>query len=217
MRWCDHESWDKIYVVRCGLDKDYFQTRSREEVSFPNKFVCVGRLCEQKGQLLLLDAFAKLLQTGVNATLVLAGDGEMRSEVERRIYDLRLQNHVSITGWLSGHQVQQTLTGARALVLPSFAEGLPVVIMEAFAMGIPAITTFIAGIPELVKDKENGWLIPAGTTDHLVEALQSSLDASPEIIAKMGHCARQTAFAQHNIESESQKLHTRFLAKVGKH
>jgi len=122
----------------------------------------VGRLCPQKGQLLLIDALAILVSNGVHVHLTLAGDGPMRVEIEERINFHNLEEHVSITGWISGEQVRDEILKARALVLPSFAEGLPVVIMEAMALQRPVLSTYVAGIPELVVPGENGWLIPAG-------------------------------------------------------
>ena len=110
------------------------------------------RLCEQKGQLLLVAAAAMLARQGVAFELVLAGDGEMRAEIEAAIASHGIADRVRITGWISSAQVRDELLAARALVLPSFAEGLPVVIMEAMALGRPVISTFIAGIPELVRD-----------------------------------------------------------------
>src|SRR5690606_18965936 len=108
--------------------------------------VCIGRLTPQKGQLLLVDAIKRLADEGVDAKLVLAGDGEMRLEIERRITQAGVQDRVQITGWVDEAAVRQHLRAARALVMSSFAEGLPVVIMEAMAMGRPVIATTIAGI-----------------------------------------------------------------------
>ena len=131
------------------------------------RLVCVGRLCEQKGQLLLVEAAHRLTAQGVDFELVLAGDGEMRGAIEALITHHNLQGRVRITGWISGEQVRNEILAARALVLPSFAEGLPVVIMEAMALRRPVISTFVAGIPELVRPGEHGWLVPAGDVEAL--------------------------------------------------
>jgi glycosyltransferase involved in cell wall biosynthesis len=95
--------------------------------------------------------------------------------------------------------------------LPSFAEGLPVVLMEALASGRPVITTFVAGIPELVVDGENGWLIPAGDIDRLADAMQECLSASPERLSTMGRAGRQRALARHDIDVEAAKLGELFV------
>jgi colanic acid/amylovoran biosynthesis glycosyltransferase len=157
-------------------------------------------LCEQKGQLLLIDAVSQLKQRGMDVQLVLAGDGELRAEMEAKVVALGLSEVIEITGWLSGDQVKQRLLQCRALVLPSFAEGLPVVIMEAFALQRPVVTTYVAGIPELVQDQANGWLIPAGSLEHLVEALLAVLNAPAELLEKLGSHARGTVKAKHDVD-----------------
>ena len=114
------------------------------------RLVCVGRLSAQKGQLLLIEAAAILRNEGLPFELVLVGDGEMRSEVEQAIARHDLGDRIRITGWANGTRVREEIAASRALVLPSFAEGLPVVIMEALALGRPVIATYVAGVPELV-------------------------------------------------------------------
>src|SRR5205085_5227113 len=111
---------------------------------------------------------------------VLAGDGEMRKVVADFVVKQRLQSTVRITGWINGSQVREEILGATALVLPSFAEGLPVVIMEAMALCRPVISTYVAGIPELVRDGEHGWLVPAGDLEALVEAMEKCLATEEE-------------------------------------
>ncbi|NJL21689.1 MAG: glycosyltransferase family 4 protein, partial [Leptolyngbyaceae cyanobacterium SM1_3_5] len=102
-------------------------------------------------------------------------------------------------------EVRQQIIAARAMVLPSFAEGLPVVLMEALALARPVISTYIAGIPELVVP-DCGWLIPAGAIEPLAEAMRSALLASPEKLAAMGKAGRDRAIAEHSITVEAAKL-----------
>jgi glycosyltransferase involved in cell wall biosynthesis len=135
------------------------------------RLICVGRLCEQKGQLTLIEAFAIAVSHGLDADLVLAGDGPMRGEVEQAIRAAGLEARVRITGWIDSDRVKAELERADALVLPSFAEGLPVVIMEAMALGRPILSTLIAGIPELVRDGRDGFLVPAGDSRLFAEAV----------------------------------------------
>lgn len=205
-RWCSHIHWPKIRVVHCGLDQTFLRLPAAESFPESQRLVCVGRLCEQKGQLLLLDAVRQLRDRGENFQLVLAGDGEMRGEIESYVLGHGLQSHVSITGWISSEQVKQELLAARALVLPSFAEGLPVVIMEAMALGRPVLTTSIAGIPELVRQGEDGWLVPAGDVDALVEALQRLLHTPTPELTRMGTGARARVLERHHIDTEAAKL-----------
>jgi glycosyltransferase involved in cell wall biosynthesis len=197
--------WPNIQVVRCGLERAFFE--DVPDRAMPSRrLVCVGRICEQKGQLLLLEAARALAAKGVDFELVLAGDGEMRAEAERLIADHQLGARVRITGWITGDQVRDELLASRALVLPSFAEGLPVVIMEAMALRRPVISTFVAGIPELVVSGEHGWLVPAGDLDALVGAMEQCLAAPAHEIARMGQAARTRVEAFHDIDTEARKL-----------
>lgn len=213
MRWCPRSDWRKISVVRCGVDDSYL-THSAAQIDGSNVLVCVGRLCEQKGQLLLLDAMRALLDSGVSARLVLAGDGDMRPVIEERIAELKLSEHVQITGWLSGAQVKEVLLSCRAMVLPSFAEGLPVVIMEALALQRPVITTYVAGIPELVENLHNGWLVPAGSSDLLSQAMTEALAISTEDAAVMGAAGRAAVSQKHSATDETKRLKTLFATHI---
>jgi glycosyltransferase involved in cell wall biosynthesis len=121
---------------------------------------------------------------------------------------------VKLVGWLSGAQVRHELGRSRALVLPSFAEGLPVVIMEAMGLGRPVIATNIAGIPELVVSGETGWLVSAGDEVALADALRAALLASPEKLDSMGEAARQRVFERHNVNREVEKLETLIRSSV---
>jgi len=204
-RWVPHEHWHKVKEVHCGLDSAFLEDEA-PSANDSKQLVCVGRLCEQKGQLLLLDSFKALRDSGVECNLVLAGDGPMRDEVERRIDEYNLADCVEITGWISSQQVKDILISSRGLVLPSFAEGLPVVIMEALALYRPVITTYVAGIPELVKNGENGWLIPAGDTQELTRAINELLNTSSEQLLSMGITGHKATNQRHNISTEAALL-----------
>jgi glycosyltransferase involved in cell wall biosynthesis len=204
-RWCPLADWPKIRVVRCGVDAAFLSGGPRP-VPETARLVCVGRLSEQKGQLLLLEALGLLTKEGVAFEMVLAGDGPMRREVEEQIERLGLKGRVRITGWVSGEQVREEIVAARALVLPSFAEGLPVVLMEALALGRPVLTTYIAGIPELVEHGVNGWLIPAGSVEALAEALRQVLQTPVERLEQMGKAGAGRVAAQHDANTEAAKL-----------
>lgn len=204
-RWCDYKQWSKIHVVHCGVDGNFLNQTVKDISSEPH-LTCVGRLCEQKGQLLLLQAMGQLSQEGKKCKLTLVGDGEMRPEIEALIKEYGLEEQVTITGWASGEEVKNHIANARALVLPSFAEGLPVVIMEALALGRPVISTYIAGIPELVNHGVNGWLVPAGSIEELKNAIRSALVLPTEDLAKMGQAGSESVFLRHNIGREADKL-----------
>lgn len=204
-RWAASADWHKVQVVHCGLERDFYNVPLQPLPQRP-RLVCVGRLCEQKGQLLLIEAAAALAREGVDFELVLAGDGEMRAEIDAAIVRHGLGQQVRITGWISGARVRAEILAARALVLPSFAEGLPVVVMEAMALRRPVLTTFIAGIPELVIPGENGWLFPAGSADALAAAIVDCLETSEKNLAVMGEMAYQRVLARHDIDREAGRL-----------
>jgi colanic acid/amylovoran biosynthesis glycosyltransferase len=204
-RWVEPAHWPKISVVHCGLEASFHEVAPAPLPEAP-RVVCVGRLCEQKGQRLLVEAAARLAAKGIALEIVLAGDGELRAELETFIKKNHLERHVRITGWLSSAQVREEILAARALVLPSLAEGLPVVLMEAMALRRPVLTTYVAGIPELVKPGENGWLVPSGDVEELAAALQDVLLRPAAELRAMGEAARRRALERHSIDTEAAKL-----------
>lgn len=210
-RWCEYSEWHKIHEVHCGLDKLFIdQLLSVDNLKKDNTITCVGRLCEQKGQLLLLDACNILAKAGISFNLILAGDGEMREVIEQKIKEYNLLDRVKITGWLSSAQVKEILLLSRCMVLPSFAEGLPVVIMEAMASGTPVISTSIAGIPELIEDNKSGYLITAGSIDELVNAIKHVLTCSDSELENIKVNAQNVVRENHSINHEVSKLKTIF-------
>lgn len=205
LRWCRPSDWARIEVVHCGLDRSYFDTPHTSPPLAP-RLVCVGRLCEQKGQLLLIEAARRLAAEGVNFELVLAGDGEMRPAIESALVAHRLEDRVRITGWIDGEQVRREILAARAMVLPSFAEGLPVVLMEAMALRRPVISTYVAGIPELVVNGECGWLVAAGSVEDLVSAMAQALRCPTAALEAMGERAYRRVMSRHQLETEATRL-----------
>lgn len=204
-RWCDVQHWPKIHIVHCGVDDSFLNSKPTPIPDAP-RFVCVGRLCEQKGQLLLIEAFAEVAKAGVPFELVLAGDGPMRPQVEAAIQRHGLGDRVRITGWISGEQVRREILAARAMVLPSFAEGLPVVIMESLALGRPVVSTYVAGIPELVRHGVEGWLVPAGSVGDLVSTLRCVLQTPNERLTEMGRFGAARVAERHDANREAAKL-----------
>lgn len=205
MRWSAYADWPKIEVVRCGVDETF--TDPIENLPPPDapRLCCVARLSGQKGLPLLLEAAANLAARGKDFHLTLVGGGEMQDEIERQIAAAGLQDRVTLAGWASADEVRRILQASRAMVLPSFAEGLPVVIMEALALVRPVITTMIAGIPELV-DSACGWLVPAGDVDALVDAMASAIAQSPDVLEAMGRCGRERVLAMHRADSNAAAL-----------
>jgi len=204
MRWSDPKAWHKLLVVRCGVDGIFAGAEPAAPCEGPN-LCCVARLSGQKGLPLLIEAAALLKQRGVDYHLTLVGDGEMRSEIEQAIIRHGIQDRVTITGYLSAEGVRNIISGSRAMVLPSFAEGLPVVIMEALALRTPVVVTAIAGTPELV-DASCGWLVPAGAIEPLADAMTAALAADPNRLREMGEVGRARVLAQHDALSNARQL-----------
>jgi colanic acid/amylovoran biosynthesis glycosyltransferase len=202
---CAAREWPKIHIVHCGLELSFHRTAALEAPD-SRRLICVGRLCEAKGQLLLVEATARLRAKGIKLDVVLAGDGPLRAEIESAIERHGLEDTVRITGWISSDSVRDEILAARALVLPSFAEGLPVVIMEAMALRRPVLSTYVAGIPELVRGGENGWLFPAGSLDELAAAMEDCLSRPAAEIRRMGDAAYDRVIERHSIDVEAAKL-----------
>jgi glycosyltransferase involved in cell wall biosynthesis len=211
MRWCPNDQWKKLHVVHCGVD-DSFLDATAAPVADVARFVCVGRLCEQKGHGLLVEAAARLAQEGESFELVLVGDGPLRPQIEKQLRECGLEGRVRITGWKSGAEVTKEIVASRAMVLPSFGEGLPVVLMEAMALERPVISTFVAGIPELVAPGICGWLVPAGSVEALCDAMRSALHTPIERLEAMGEMGASRVRQQHCALTEAEKLHKLFFA-----
>lgn len=211
MRRCAWHEWPKLHVVRCGLDGGFLR-QPHTPIPPDARLVCVGRLNEQKGQLLLVEAAARLRAEGRNFELLLVGDGELRPQIEEGIRRHGLEGTVLLTGAATNEQVRQHMLRSRALVLPSFAEGLPVVIMEALALGRPVLTTCIAGIPELVEPGVSGWLVTAGAIEPLVHAMREILDAPVPALEALGRAGAQRVHEQHDVALIAQRLEELFRA-----
>ncbi|MEP1766213.1 MAG: glycosyltransferase [Sulfitobacter sp.] len=210
-RWTRPNHWDKIKVVHCGIEPAHFPAPLPMPTGAP-RFVAIGRFVEQKGQLVALDALAELVKTHPDAHLTLIGDGEMRGEIEARIEDLSLTRNITLTGWVDEARILHELQNAHALLMPSFAEGLPMVIMEAMAAGRLVVATYIAGTPELVIPGQTGWLVPAGDPQALAKAMAAMADTPLETMGQMGEAARARVLARHDVANEASKLAAHFDA-----
>ncbi|MCX7559230.1 glycosyltransferase [Sulfitobacter sp. F26204] len=201
-RWAAHADWAKIKVVHCGIEPQKFAN----PVSLPTgrrTLVAIGRLVEQKGQLALIEALA---QVEADLHVKLIGDGEMRDQIEALIAEHNLSDRVTLTGWLNEARVNAELSAAQGLVMPSFAEGLPMVVMEAMAAARPVIATYVAGTPELVQNDTHGWLVPAGDVDAMADAMERFARSPLNKLATMGDKARQRVLQRHDIHVEAAKL-----------
>ncbi len=204
-RWIDYANWPKVKIVHCGVDAG-FLGRTPDAVPDSNRMVCIGRISEQKGHGILIDAARLLKARGRSFEFRLLGDGPMKAAIENEIKTHKLEDCVTLVGWATSAEVREELLAARALALPSFAEGLPVVIMEALALGRPVVTTAIAGIPELVTPGETGWLVPAGSAEAFADAVEALLDTPISTLSQMGAEGSRRVNAEHNADTEAAKL-----------
>jgi glycosyltransferase involved in cell wall biosynthesis len=204
-RWCSLSHWDKVHVVRCGVDDSFLNV---EPTSVPdtNRLVLVAGLTEQKGHLLLVQALGKVAKAGHSFEMLFVGDGHLRPVLELEIKKLGLENRIRILGWQTNAQVRDHLRSSRALIMPSFAENLPVAMMEALAMGRPVLGTYIAGVPELVENGVNGWLVPAGNVDSIADAVIRILNAPTDELTRMGQAGAERVHSMHNARIEAAKL-----------
>lgn len=207
LRLLPPDAWSKVRVVRCGLDAGFLE-HEPPPIPTSGRLVFVGRLSEQKGVEVLVEAAAQVhrMNPARSFEIVLVGDGERRAALEARMSELGVRHCMKVTGWADADGVRAALRDARALVAPSFAEGLPVVIMEALALGRPVISTYIAGIPELVRPGESGWLVPASAVEPLARALAEALDAPPETLAALGRAGREAVRARHDARTNAREL-----------
>jgi len=208
MRWTPHEHWNRIHEIHCTVGPEWFD--AAQPLDNQENIVCVGRLTRNKGQLLLIEALAEAKSLGFRGKLILVGDGEMRSAIELRIKELQLESQVDLVGWQSGLEIQKHLANSRCLVLASFAEGLPVVIMESMAMQRPVISSLITGIPELIENNVHGWLVTSGDRQSLTNAIVKMSESSMEEIKKMGFAAQVQVRERHSTDVEIAKLDTLF-------
>ena len=208
--------WDKIKIVHCGIEDAFF---AGEIAPLPDNttFVSVGRLSEQKGQMTILEAAAKLKQRTENFRVVLVGDGELRPTLELATDHFGIRDQITFAGWKTPSEVRREIENARVFLLPSFAEGLPVSIMEAFLLERPVLSTYIAGIPELVQPGVNGWLTPASDADALADAMETALNTNVDSLKKMAAKGKTRTLARHHIDDQAKILHDLFTQYKDEH
>jgi glycosyltransferase involved in cell wall biosynthesis len=207
MRIVEPEYWKKMILVHCGLDLTVLPARnpvSRSRL----RIICVGRLAPEKGQHGLIEAFAAMRARGDDAELVLVGDGPDKDSLEKQIEARGLQSSVIMRGRLPEPETLAEIAASDVLVLASFMEGLPVVLMEAMALGLPVIAPRVAGVPELVEDGVHGYLFAPSAWHELAECLHKMMD--PAQRAKLSLNNRAKVEAEFEINSAVAPLVQRF-------
>ncbi|MGL1933074.1 MAG: glycosyltransferase family 4 protein [Desulfotalea sp.] len=204
MRITEHHKWKDAHIVRCGVNPEKFLPRVDPKNSVP-QLVCVGRLCPAKGQNILLEACSLLRKQNIHFKMTFVGDGPDRNGLEKLCLELGLQDFVCFTGALGQNEVQEAYNKADIFVLPSFAEGVPVVLMEAMAMEMPVVSTRITGIPELIEHEKEGLLATPGDMDDLVLQLNRLL-ADPTLASSLGKCGREKVKKMYNQHQNNKEL-----------
>jgi glycosyltransferase involved in cell wall biosynthesis len=200
MLFADPQHWPKMRIVHCGVELSRYKKTANKTAN--KHLLFVGRLAPIKGVLLLLDAFSTLLETHPDTILTLVGDGPSRADLEDKVLSLGLENKVTFTGYKSQSEIATLLATTDIFVLPSFAEGVPVVLMEAMASNVPVIAPHVAGVPELVADGESGFLVSPGNTKMLVARICELLD-KPVLRAKMGKTGRKKIVTEFDASKEA--------------
>jgi glycosyltransferase involved in cell wall biosynthesis len=200
-----YEQWNKIEVAPLGVDYSLFIPRSARIAQGSFEIVCVGRLAPVKGQRVLIAAVARLVDRGYPVVLRLVGDGPDRAALEAQAVAVGIGANVIFEGFQTEQRVIQILEKADLFALASFAEGVPVVLMEAMAMEIPCVATHVGGVSELIRDGIDGVLVAASDTDGLAGALALLMDDA-ELRDRIGHAARRRVQERYDLQKSVDRL-----------
>jgi glycosyltransferase involved in cell wall biosynthesis len=214
LAFAPESAWPRLHVMRCSVQPEFLELPAGDEVPRNPQFICVGRLCREKGQSLLVEAARRLADDGLRFQLLLVGDGPSRPVLENLIQELKVGEFVRILGWRSSAQVRDLMLKSTALIIPSFAEGLPIVAMEALAMRRPVIATNIAAMSELIENDHCGWLIPPGSVDHLALAMKTAAASTPSKLQAMGEHGRARVLELHDPIQQAKELQALFVAAI---
>ena len=207
MRISSPDTWTKLHVVRLGIVPSIAEPShsTSTDQGTPLRVLCTGRLVGAKGQAILIMATAALVKQGHDLHVTLIGDGADRLVLEQLTRDFSIDKAITFAGARNHDYVLEALRSSDLFVLPSFAEGVPVALMEAMAIGVPCISTFIAGIPELIRHEEDGLLVPAGSVEDLTAAMERMI-LHPEERSRFRETARSHVLADYNLPLNLEKL-----------
>jgi glycosyltransferase involved in cell wall biosynthesis len=210
MALCDPDRWPRLRVIHVGLPVGQFTraTPPRTPGSY-DRILYIGRLVPEKGQTVLLEAVAELARRGLEVEVTLAGGGDLRPELEAFAGRLGISSQVEFPGAVGQDRLRELYEAATVFCLPSFGEGVPVVLMEAMAMEVPVLSTRIAGIPELIEHGRDGLLVPPGRADELAAALESLL-TNRERHSELAQAGRQKVLREFDAERSAEQLHDLF-------
>ena len=205
------ETMDRVHLIHCGVDPGRLPAVDHHGVG--DRLVFVGRVVEQKGLVVLFEAMRRLLGDHPGLSLTVVGDGPHREDLARRAAALGLGDHVEFVGATSQAEVVEILAKADLFVLPSYAEGVPVVAMEALGSGVPVVASFVGGMPELVEDGHTGFLVRPGDPEQLADRI-GRLVADPGLRTRLGANGRAKVAAEFDAEAEAGRLGSLFTASL---
>ena len=214
MKLSSYEHWNKLEVSRLGVDPEVFSPRPFEENPEIFEIICVGRLTPAKGQHILVDAVADLIKQGRSVRLRIVGDGPDRGSLEGHVQVLGLTSQIIFEGAVNQDRVRDLYSRADVFSIPSFAEGIPVVLMEAMAMEIPCVTTRITGIQELIRDGIDGLCVAPSATDELAEAIARLMD-DQLLRRSLGKNGRKRIIEKYNLSRNAEHLGGIFKKRLG--
>jgi colanic acid/amylovoran biosynthesis glycosyltransferase len=205
MKLVEPDHWSKLHLVRCGIDAEHFAPPASRTDGPGFRLLSIGRLTRDKGQEHLLEAVARARAEGHPVSLTLLGEGPRRGALERLAVVLGIADVVAMPGAVSQNEIRTAYASADAFCLSSFAEGVPVVLMEAMAMELPVVAPRLMGIPELVEHMQTGLLITPGRADVLAEAL-GHLAESAELRARLGKAGRARVSTAYRLDEQGRRL-----------
>jgi colanic acid/amylovoran biosynthesis glycosyltransferase len=205
MLWSSPKDWHKLRVTPLGVDATGWVTAQFRERPSPFELIAAGRLADIKGFPLLLDAMAELRRQGRDVRLTLAGDGPARQSLEEQVRQLGITDRVVFAGWKTQDELRAMYRQSNAFVMSSFAEGVPVVLMEAMAAGLPCVAPRINGIPELIRDGVDGLLFTASNVAELVAATGRLMDDS-DMRRRMAESSRARVADKYDLQKNGERL-----------
>ena len=207
--------WHKVVVLPLGVDVDAYRPKSspRRAPGEPFRLLSVGRLSAPKGYPILIEAVALLRGRGRNVRLTLVGEGPLRTALEGQIAVRGLGDLIYLAGACNHDRVVSFYDSSDAFVLSSFLEGVPVVLMEAMAMELPCVATWITGIPEIIETDVEGLLVPPASASAIADAVTRLME-DPEGARRLGIAARRKVLAKYHLGRNVERLAQEFRARL---
>jgi colanic acid/amylovoran biosynthesis glycosyltransferase len=212
MALVEERHWPKLRVVHCGVTPSEYVGLPPARSDRP-QILCVGRLVREKGHAILLQALARLRRQGYEPRVVFVGSGPTQESLERLAHELELDGQLSFAGAVGQDQIKRYYAESSIVCLPSFAEGLPVVLIEAMACGRPVVASAVAGVSELIRDGRTGLLVAPGNPDELAHAL-GALISSPDLRETLAGAGRRHVTREFDIERSADQLEGLFRAML---